>query len=324
MGKTELVNAFQRHGYSVLDEGFMGNPPSLLHPQSLLMETAWVCGWFQRLMDSILARRKTNQAGPALLVADRSPASAMFYARSHGTLLAPLIQRYIEELHDVGVHVLVAHVTVEKEALWRRICARLEVEPHRISLNEDSRDWMEQSLAFYCSQPWDVCVDNGDGRSVLGTAARVMAALAVCPSTARSPDVRRRLADAAGVLAAKEQEESPAVGSGAGFAGVALSPALQAASAISAAAACTPVQAARMARSLSFSSASSSEGAGAAPLPSSRPGFPASPSPPPAGLGSSPTQPLSDAAVQALAAQYGYSGPALMGMAGPVAAGPRY
>lgn len=112
-GKTALTAEFRRLGYAVMDEGFLDQPETLLHPQvrarcpalalswsisgeviiliwdfrapvgvlrtnlarfstlhttispfvtlqSLLMETAWVCGWFQRLMAHISEKRKAG------------------------------------------------------------------------------------------------------------------------------------------------------------------------------------------------------------------------------------------------------------------------
>jgi hypothetical protein len=43
-GKTALVRAFEAAGVDTIDESFMQQPPSLLHAQSLLNETAWTCG----------------------------------------------------------------------------------------------------------------------------------------------------------------------------------------------------------------------------------------------------------------------------------------
>jgi hypothetical protein len=75
---------------------------------------------------------------PQIIIADRSPLSAVFYARSGGALLEPLIRSCIEELAGAaGVHVLAAHVRTPRALLWSRILARLALEPHRMALNED-------------------------------------------------------------------------------------------------------------------------------------------------------------------------------------------
>jgi hypothetical protein len=131
------VAAFEAAGFLCFDEGFMDSVPNLLHPQSLLNETRWVGAWFERVLHRVAARRAAGQP-PAVFFADRSALSAIFYTRSHGHLLAPLIARYVEELRDgANVHVLTAHVTVRRDELWRRIQARLGREPHRLKLGED-------------------------------------------------------------------------------------------------------------------------------------------------------------------------------------------
>jgi len=45
-GKTELCRRFEETGFDVLDEAFLDMPEYMLHPQSLLMETTWVCAWY--------------------------------------------------------------------------------------------------------------------------------------------------------------------------------------------------------------------------------------------------------------------------------------
>lgn len=45
-GKTELCQQFQDAGFNILDEAFLDMPEYALHPQSLLMETTWVCAWY--------------------------------------------------------------------------------------------------------------------------------------------------------------------------------------------------------------------------------------------------------------------------------------
>ncbi len=45
-GKTELCQRFKQAGFQILDEAFLDMPEYMLHPQSLLMETTWVCAWY--------------------------------------------------------------------------------------------------------------------------------------------------------------------------------------------------------------------------------------------------------------------------------------
>lgn len=158
---------FEAQGYSVLDEAFMDMPSYALHPQSLLMETSWVCSWFERVLR--LASRVRKEKNPnfrkQVYIADRSPFSAVLYS-SNGHLLEPVIREQMREVEEqTNVQFYTVHVAVEPELLWSRIVGRLEHEPERIRFNEHKRSWMEETLAFYNSFKWDLTVSN-DERSV--------------------------------------------------------------------------------------------------------------------------------------------------------------
>ena len=71
-GKTNVAEAFAAAGVACMDEGFMDQPVSLLHPQSLLSETSWVVSWFQRLMDHVMAARKAATASAAAAASSTS------------------------------------------------------------------------------------------------------------------------------------------------------------------------------------------------------------------------------------------------------------
>ncbi|RYE97868.1 MAG: hypothetical protein EOO41_03015 [Methanobacteriota archaeon] len=114
------------------------------------------------------------------MVADRSPFSAVFYSRSDGHLLQPLISQYIRELREVAdVHILTVHLRTERELLWSRIQQRLLREPARAALREDQVEWMDKVLSFYDSMSWDVCVRNDEVQvsSLPATVLRDVAAL---------------------------------------------------------------------------------------------------------------------------------------------------
>lgn len=168
-GKTVLCEEFAAQGYDILGEAFMDMAAYSLHPQSLLMETSWVCSWFERVL------RLTDSVKPGckqVLIADRSPFSAVLYS-ANGHLLEPVIREQVREVQDfAGVQFYTVHVRVERELLWRRICARLEVEPERLRLNEHKREWMEETLAFYETFEWDLTVTN-DERSVATIAKHI-------------------------------------------------------------------------------------------------------------------------------------------------------
>lgn len=159
-GKTQLTHSFEKAGHLVLDEGFLDMPNTVLHPQSLLMESTWVCSWFRRLVDVATSAESNKQKA---LIADRSPLSAVFYALRNGTVLEPLIRACIEEVREVfNIHIVSVHIRTERELLWDRIQERLKREPRRAAFREDSKQWMDDVLAFYDSMQWDFTVSNNE------------------------------------------------------------------------------------------------------------------------------------------------------------------
>jgi hypothetical protein len=67
-----------------------------------------------------------------IIIADRSPLSAVFYARTDGHMLEPLIRQYVTELKAAAdVHIYMVHLRTDRELLWQRIQDRLRREPHR-------------------------------------------------------------------------------------------------------------------------------------------------------------------------------------------------
>mmetsp|Transcript_24367 Transcript_24367/g.57640 ORF Transcript_24367/g.57640 Transcript_24367/m.57640 type:complete len:239 (-) Transcript_24367:48-764(-) len=160
-GKTALFDQLQSAGLPCFDEGFMNQPENLLHPQSLTMETHWMSQWFRRVLDEETRRRKLGEdTSNCVLVADRSPFSAVFYAKSGNQLLEGLIREHIKEVQQAGIYIFCVHIRVDEEVLWRRILARLKAEPEREKYNEHKREWMEETLRFYNGMKWDVEVDN--------------------------------------------------------------------------------------------------------------------------------------------------------------------
>ena len=141
-----------------MDEAFLDMPSYCsLHPQSLLMETNWICGWFQRILQEAHGADEKK-----VLIVDRSPLSAVFYTRSkQGKLLAPLIAAQIKELREVGIDVFTVHVKCATDIVWQRVQRRLSVEPERALYKEDSHDWLQEVQSFYDNfDGWDFTVDN--------------------------------------------------------------------------------------------------------------------------------------------------------------------
>ena len=112
-GKSSLCGHFAAAGYSVLDEAFLDMPEYALHPQSLLMETTWVCAWFERILRRAAEDKKKDQPDE-VFIADRSPFSAVFYA-AKGFLLKEVIKEQMAEVLSQGgieIHTVLVKVSV--------------------------------------------------------------------------------------------------------------------------------------------------------------------------------------------------------------------
>lgn len=116
----------------------------------------------QRVMAKVIELRASGSTH-RVIVADRSPFSAVLYSKTDGALLEPLIRQFVRELRDVaGVEIVCVHLRTRRELLWRRIQERLRVEPQRMALREDSMDWMDSVLAMYDGMTWDATVPNDE------------------------------------------------------------------------------------------------------------------------------------------------------------------
>ena len=134
-GKTELCQHLAAAGLSVLDEAFIDTKEESLHPQSLIMEMAWVSAWFQRLLELHHAANTGSATdgekheASDVYFCDRSPFSAVLYARGEGRgrTLDPLLKAMIAEMNEeTGISLVTVHVDVNSELLWRRISERLK------------------------------------------------------------------------------------------------------------------------------------------------------------------------------------------------------
>ena len=110
-GKTELCKQFQEQGFEVLDEGFLDMPKFQLPPQTLTMESIWVSQWISRLLKKQKLDKQSSEE--KIYIADRSPFSAVFYAKNNGQLLEPLIQEQRKELASLaGIHIYTVYLKV--------------------------------------------------------------------------------------------------------------------------------------------------------------------------------------------------------------------
>ena len=158
-GKTSVIDYAQMQSHLTFDENYIDMPPSALHPQSLTCEQMWVASWFKRILQ---AHADTENKG-RVFFSDRSPFSAVLYAKN-GSLLLPLIEHQIEELREIGIHVETVYLQVEATELWRRIQARLQVQPDRTRYFEHERSWMDQTVQWYEAQSWTHTLDTTHAR----------------------------------------------------------------------------------------------------------------------------------------------------------------
>lgn len=167
-GKTEIVQEFANLGFSILEEAFLDMPLyENLHPQSVLMETNWICAWFQRIL-----QEASRSDAKKIVIVDRSPLSAVFYTKNQqGKLLLPLIAAQIKELREIGIEVFTVQIKCDTSILWQRVLRRLEDEPERAVYKEDSYEWLLEVKNFYDNfGGWDFTVDNsGNDKKLIKT-----------------------------------------------------------------------------------------------------------------------------------------------------------
>lgn len=156
-GKTSVLELAQKQNCHTFDENYVTMPDSALHPQSLTCEITWVVAWFKR----ILQVHSQNPNLDTLFISDRSPFSAVFYAKN-GALLLPIIQHQIKELNDIGVYVETVYLQVNSNELWNRIKSRLEKQPFRTRYCEHKKSWMEDTVKWYESQSWTHTLNSTD------------------------------------------------------------------------------------------------------------------------------------------------------------------
>ncbi|GMI35404.1 hypothetical protein TeGR_g11941, partial [Tetraparma gracilis] len=186
-GKTQLTQQFESAGFKTLDEAFLTMPSAKIGPQSLLMETQWVCSWFLRLLNLVDDKQKEGDKATAGLdevyVCDRSPFSAVCYSNrggvSSGHLLEEVIREHIREVREAaGIEVYTVHVSVDPDKLWSRIQGRLQLYPERKLLKEDKREHMTKITDFYEGFKWDARVDNSEDDDGHGAAKMIMQKMA--------------------------------------------------------------------------------------------------------------------------------------------------
>ena len=210
-GKTTLVEYFSEYlGIEVLQEAFLDQTPTPLHPQTLTNELVWLSCWAQNafkvkdklsqtattrtlplpdrsgvdshrtLLASRAWRALLQHHGP-LVIADRSPYSAAFYARQGRQPLCDLVPFVLDELgNQAGIHVFTVYL---------RVCSLLMVSrakfppfppPQRRSWLFSLSSHVISRTAFAPTFPWvplvpflrGLCPLHGEGLGDLQTWSR--------------------------------------------------------------------------------------------------------------------------------------------------------
>jgi hypothetical protein len=157
-GKTELIKILAARGYNTLDEGFLNMPITTMHPQSFTMETIWASRWIERMLT---IQYQSQESSNDIYFADRSPFSVLFYA-PNGKIMEPIITEQVMDLAaGANIEIIIVYISVEKNALWKRISDRLVLEPERKKYHEDNYNHMIRALEFYENNKlWDYTVQN--------------------------------------------------------------------------------------------------------------------------------------------------------------------
>jgi len=165
-GKTFVVNKLKKK-FLGLDEGFITNRRAFFDPQGFYRETQWGMSWLRRLEDICTPYYDTDKKmfkDEGVIITDRSPYSSCVYAKKHGIHAKKVFDISLKEFKEKGVNLYIIYLDGDKDKLMKRILERLEREPERKELNEDSKDHLEDVIRRYklFDDCWDKKVDIDD------------------------------------------------------------------------------------------------------------------------------------------------------------------
>lgn len=82
------------------------------------METIWVSKWIERCLEKQKEFKNKFGHDQTIYFADRSPYSAVFYAKGPEGKLLVLVQAQLKQLHELaGITVITVYVKVDPEVL---------------------------------------------------------------------------------------------------------------------------------------------------------------------------------------------------------------
>lgn len=156
IGKSTLINKLQQLNVGFINEGFMELYAEEMDPNGVINEIEWVSSWFKRVIEL------NKQATTSVVIADRSPYSALFFMKSCISEMKTIIDNMILELKNYDIHVVTIHLKTERELNWNRVLKRLESEPYRLSFNENDRCKFDSVYDKYDEFKWDHEIENDD------------------------------------------------------------------------------------------------------------------------------------------------------------------
>ncbi len=164
IGKSTLIDKIRTEGENLhfINEGFMELSSTKyikeMDPNGIINEIEWISSWFKRVIEL----NKTTEATKSLVIADRSPYSALFFMKSCISEMKNIIDNMILELKEYDIHIITIHLKTERELNWERILKRLEYEPHRLSFNENDRCKFDSVYDKYNEFKWDYEIENNN------------------------------------------------------------------------------------------------------------------------------------------------------------------
>lgn len=160
IGKSTLINNIRARigDLHFINEGFMELYSKEMDPNGVINEIEWISSWFKRVIEL----NESNKRLSKIVIADRSPYSALFFMKSCISEMKTIIDNMILELKNYDIHVVTIHLKTERELNWNRVLKRLESEPHRLSFKENDRCKFDSVYNKYEEFVWDHEIENDD------------------------------------------------------------------------------------------------------------------------------------------------------------------
>lgn len=152
VGKTTIINALRKKGYSTVDEHYMDLDTCGFDQQGAVCELKWVTSWCFCV--------KVKHQNHKIIITDRSPISAAIYT-THEGLFTPMLRLAEACMKEIG-NIRVIKLTGDMDTIYERILKRLEKEPDRKKYNEKNRDHLLSVFQMYEQVKADLTICTTD------------------------------------------------------------------------------------------------------------------------------------------------------------------